>query len=97
MFYVDAIPTSAAGTMLAQASGSDVARIQVEAIARRRRIDSLTQADEAAGISRPNANLESNDRGPSARLPWYVNLGLRQSSIPLDDRIQNGHQIDLLG
>jgi len=66
-----AVPGSAAGSPLAQTSGSETERAQHDAGAQQRRIQSDQKAERAAGIGQPDGDdHQTGERDADGRRPW---------------------------
>lgn len=62
---------SAAGTPLAQTTGSDVDRTHAEVAAQRRLVYHETKAEAAAGVGQPDGeDHEAEQRDADGRRPW---------------------------
>jgi len=100
---------SAAGSPLAQAKGSEVARAQQEASNHARKTESAQQAQDAAGIGQTGEDQEASDRDADGRRIWEIGPdGKRRRVSPetaasetprpsKDPTGQSGRQLDLNG
>ena len=99
---------SAAGSPLAQITGSDVERTRQEVVNRERQAATDEQADRAAGIAEPDGeDLETNDRDADGRRPWEIPLGQMRSKTVEQPRtgpaagygedVEAAHSLDLTG
>ena len=77
-----ALPASAAGSSLAQSSGSDVERARQDVLDQQRRLTAEGRADRAAGIA-DGDDLGTNDRDADGRRPWIIPSQPRRASTTL--------------
>ena len=101
---------SAAGTPLAQASGSEVGRAQQESTNQARKVESAQKAEDAAGVGETDQDEEASDRDADGRRIWEVgpdgkrrmkrlppSVAEESSPRSKDATGQSGNQLDLSG
>jgi len=102
------LAASAAGTSLAQTSGSETVRARQAVSNQQRQLESLAKAAETAGIAPTDGeDQETNDRDADGRRPWEFAAHPQQSlSADADAQLpppvkdvngESGNQLDLTG
>jgi hypothetical protein len=98
------LPAGAAGSPLAQTSGTELDRAQKEVGARRRRVYHEQQAESAAGVGETDGEgLETHQRDADGRRNWEEQPGPEPDSEPpvgrqsKDPTRQSGNLLDLTG
>lgn len=105
---VAGVAASAAGTQLAQTTGSQLERADQDRAAHARRMASDQQALEAAGVAETDGkDLETGERDADGRLPWEIGSPRQaepnsqatsgQAENPRDSGQGCGARIDLTG
>ena len=91
------LPTSAAGSPLAQESGPAADRAAQDASADRRSIDSQQKASDAAGVGRTDGQRhESDQRDANGRRHWQWTPG-DSDSTNAEDQPSQGQREDASG
>ena len=104
------IASSAAGSPLSQAKGSDVERAEQDAAAQQRRVQADQKAENAAGIGEADGeDHETAERDADGRRLWEEpqqqqapdeatpELPARESRLSKDSTGQSGNLLDLTG
>jgi hypothetical protein len=94
------VNTTAAGTPLSQATGTDVARTQRDVTSNQRAEQSQTQAESAAGIPQTDGqDLDPGERDADGRRPWRLRRhkpGTQIDATPTGNTSPAGHEGGLL-
>jgi len=102
------IASSAAGTGLSQAAGSEAERAQKDSLAQHRQTDSNQRSESAAGIGQTHKDQESSERDADGRRLWEAPAKAgkeqragddseAQSRQSKDPTGQSGTKLDLTG
>ncbi len=99
---------SAAGSPIAQASGSEVERAKQDASDQQRRVATDKKAESAAGIGQTEEDQQASERDADGRRLWEEPAGKQGSATPdesantepqqsKDTTGQSGNQLDVSG